>query len=84
MRCRDREDTLRILIADVKAAVPAQVDVRAHTRAVMARLDRPLVEGSNPPRAGWWMAAAAAGLLLVVGYRGLRRPPIENEGTNGS
>jgi hypothetical protein len=73
-RCRDREDMLRILIADVKVAVPAQVDVRAHTRAVMGRLDRPLVEGANPPRAWWWMAAAAAGVLLVVGYRGVHRP----------
>ncbi len=71
--CRDREDALRMLIDDVKAAVPAPVDVRAHARAVMGRLDRPLVEGAHPPRAWWWMTATAAAVLLVVGYRGLHQ-----------
>ena len=73
-RCRDRDEALRALIADVKSAVAVQVDVRAHTRAVMDRLDRPLAEGSKPRRVPWWMGAAAAGVLFVVGYRSFRTP----------
>jgi hypothetical protein len=73
-QCRDRDEMLRALIADVKAAVPAAVDVQAHARAVMDRLDRPVAARSKPPGARWLVGAAAVGVLVVLGYRGLRAP----------
>ena len=70
--CRDREETFRALIGDVKAAGSAAFDARAHARAVMDRLDRPLTAGSKPHRVRWFVGAAAAVAVLAGSYRGLR------------
>jgi hypothetical protein len=75
--CREHERTLRTLIADMKAAVHADVDVQAHTRRVMDRLDRPIA-ASATSRPVWAslgagsMAACAIGAALYVGFRTTR------------
>jgi hypothetical protein len=76
-RCREHDEVLRELIADLKAAVPALVDARAHARAVMDRLDRPVVSRPRPRRALWFGGAssAAACALIVGGYLVSRAPP---------
>lgn len=47
-RCGEQDVRLRLLIADLKAPPPNQIDVRAHVRAVMDRLDRPSTPAVRP------------------------------------
>src|SRR5260221_3101908 len=79
-RCREQDQTLRTLIADVKAAIPVDVDARAHTRAVMEQLDlhdRSIAVGATPRRAWLVMCAGSATVcaLLIAGYVSFRRSP---------
>ncbi len=69
-RCREQERGIRMLVADVNAAVPVDLDVRAHTRGVMARLDLP-PGGSETLGRKWLFPAAgsmAACALVAVLY----------------
>jgi hypothetical protein len=75
--CREHVQALRRLIADVKAPVRAEVDIQAHTRAVMGRLDLPPVARGTTRRT-WGFAgagSAAVGALLVVylGFHATRK-----------
>src|SRR5260221_11651361 len=79
-RCREQDQTLRTLIADVKAAIPVDVDARAHTRAVMEQLDlhdRSIAVGATPRRAWLFMGAGSAAVfaLLIAVYAGFRPSP---------
>lgn len=72
--CREAEAALRALVADLRGAVSAQFDARAHARAVLERLDRAPAAEPKPRRATWFVGAVAAGILLAAGYGGLRAP----------
>ena len=61
-------------MADLRGAVSAQFDARAHARAVLERLDRAPAAEPKPRRATWFVGAVAAGILLAAGYGGLRAP----------
>jgi hypothetical protein len=73
--CRDQERALRQLPADLHAPLPAQLDVAAHVRDVMAavaargpgKLERPRRLASQAAA-----TALAAGVLLSIGYWGSR------------
>lgn len=73
-RCRAQDEALRILIADLKAPVRRELDVRAHVRAVMAHLDgtpagiersrrTPLLVGASSLGAAALLVAVCAGVL---------------------
>jgi hypothetical protein len=68
-RCRERNTAFRALVVDLKAPVARQVDVQAHTRAVMDRLDA--LETSTRtidwPRRAWWVASAGSVAACALG-----------------
>jgi hypothetical protein len=75
-RCRHRDQSLRQLVADLGAPVPATLDVPAHVRAVMDRLDRPLAPRSAGRPGRWAFAGgfALAACLLVAFYARVQPP----------
>jgi hypothetical protein len=76
-RCSQRDSVLRTLIEDVKAPASRRVDVQAHVRAVMDRLDDPERRpAARDPRRAWAYAGASAVLACVlVSTAYLRRYP---------
>jgi hypothetical protein len=73
-QCREREGLLRALVDDVKAAVPTEIDVRAHVRAVMDRLDSPIpsVQTYGMRRAWQYAGAGAVAACAMVSMAYLR------------
>jgi hypothetical protein len=70
--CREQERALQQLSADLHAPLPAQLDVAAHVRDVMAALAARGAAKPERPRRLASLAAAtalAAGVLLSIGYR---------------
>jgi hypothetical protein len=75
-RCLAQERTLRTLMEDIHSPVAGELDVSAHARVVLARLQLQR-SPSNPPRKWGLLAGAiplAAGVLLLI-YVGLTRTP---------
>lgn len=72
-RCHEREATLRALIADLAAPPGAGIDVRAHTRAVMDRLDRAPAPRARSRR-GWALGGLGAAAACVAAYFVFRPP----------
>jgi hypothetical protein len=68
-RCRERNEAFRALVADLNAPVARPVDVQAHTRAVMARLDAldPSRRTIAWPRQAWWIASAGSIASCALG-----------------
>jgi hypothetical protein len=68
-RCRERNEALRALVADLKAAVARPVDVQAHTRAVMDRIDAVDAAARTVawPRRAWWIASAGSVASCALG-----------------
>jgi hypothetical protein len=70
-RCRHQDARLRTLIADLKAPLSVPIDVQAHVRAVMDRLDRPSTPAARPlwrrafPLASSAVACAAAAYFVL-------------------
>ena len=73
-RCREYRELLQTLIADVSAPIVAPLDVEAHRRAVMERLDRPLAVEFKPRRRWVFAGAASAAACAVAVYFGVRQP----------
>jgi Putative zinc-finger len=65
-RCFDNEARLLALVADLRAPVAATFDLRAHTRAVMARLDQEPSGRRASARAPVWAYASAAVCATAV------------------
>jgi hypothetical protein len=71
-RCREHEELLRALIADIRAPVLATLDIEAHRRAVWERLDRPVARDGNPHRRWLLAGAASAAACVMAAYLGVR------------
>jgi hypothetical protein len=72
-RCREAARTLRRIVEDVRSPPLVRLDVPAHVRAVMARLDRPPTARAPRVSRAWVYGgalAAAACVALVMGVRG--------------
>jgi hypothetical protein len=71
-RCREHEALLRTLIADVRAPLPATLDLEAHRRAVMEKLDQPPATEVRTRRSWVLAAAASAAACAMAAYLGVR------------
>jgi hypothetical protein len=71
-RCHEHEELLRALIADVRAPLAATLDIEAHRRAVMEKLDQPLAADAHPRRRWILGAAASAAACVLAAYLGVR------------
>mgnify|MGYP001415337774 CR=1 FL=1 len=73
-RCREQDARLRTLIADLKAPLSVPVDVPAHVRGVMDRLDRPLTPDVRPLWRRAFPLASSAAACAAVAYFVLHTP----------
>jgi hypothetical protein len=73
-RCREQRELLQTLIADVRAPIVATLDVEAHRRVVMERLDRPSAVKFRPQRRWVFAGAASAAACALAVYFGIRAP----------
>ncbi len=68
VRCREREVALRTLVSDLAAPPGRAIDVRAHTRAVMDRLDRAPAPVAPRSSRGWVLGGVGAVFGCLVAY----------------
>src|SRR6478672_2847859 len=69
--CREHERTLCQHIADMKAALPLNVDIEQHVRSVLAAIDAapvPARDSASRARRIAAFAVAASAALLPLGY----------------